>query len=1218
MAAQTALFSTNIDTVFNRFVALGAATRDLYSLDGETWTSVTLTAYPLFTCMAYGRNILVTLGQTVNTANMVYTTGYAEALATWVNRISPATGIANIGWQAIAFGNNTWVAVGGGIDTTIRTTSTCTMTSQNSANWTLYNGLTASDWRCIAFGQGKFVTLSYASNLARYSSDNGQTWSNGSGLPIGNWRSITYDSVNSKFVAVALQAVKVIAGTAACTSLQFTTGTNTITRVVGSFITDGYLTGQKIVITGTTSNNGTFTITGTVNTLTITVVESLTNEGALSSLAAVNSKSGDGAAYSSDGIAWATGAPSAPLEAVRWISVATNGLGRCIAIANDTTGKLVAYSDDGGTNWTSVALPLIATWASITYGSSGSNFHRWVAVNSNVANCAYSDDNGLTWSLGPMTSYAWTCVIWAPFPIHTNDTLTIQRGATITVNTDQHPALSGMTITNGKLLIKNTSTSIPIRYITARTSGAAAQTIQPQDGLGTIDIQGNWIQIGTGDGTTNQTMTLPYTDYVSALWVETGVGTNAYEIWLNISGAYGGTLKQYQDGLLDVSTGQRGKFFTQTPSSIQDKYITATAIITFGLFSVIVDSIDGIYQGASITGQGIPANTLIEKVPIDTTSTGRTFTFASSSKTITASSGSFITDGYEYGDSLIVTGTSSNNGTYTITNLTDTIITVSQALVNEGPLSATATVKVNKIIISQLPITLGASYTANGYTNVAVKIFNPYASQFTNQVVFGDGTNGNKLTSGVKVRVPNIMVTSDTPANLHTASAIIGCLFDLSKGGNMLMDTCLFDESYHNWNQTQKLTITNVGMHIRPTLTETYALEVNGWGLGMLPTRRYNTGNIWLSRDIRDTQTNSLLMNYITNAVFNNVAMVLQAPSAITAASITAPTGMFNLSYSDKVTVTNMRMYSLNTTRAYQCGLAFPAPVTNSVFTNIEFYGGPMLSSQFSSSNTFTNLINSETMFSHSHNYTAGMRVTHDPITQADLVSGTKYYYKARTFFSRDRTQYTESRVYGATPFKGSTYCSDYVTAYLNAPQSVTFAWTHRVPMYTSETSPASNADAHQFLEIYRGTSPGFTKNLAAKVAGFNNAPSVSIPTIVTWATNTRTLTLDGTGGVYTITASSGNFITDGYASGQKITIRGSASSANNKTCTISNVTSSIITVTESLTSQAVYIQDLSIVAKYVPTPKLYLTAAAGRTLAFTNATDTASARNLTFGGTVA
>jgi len=38
-------------------------------------------------------------------------------------------------------------------------------------------------------------------------------------------------------------------------------------------------------------------------------------------------------------------------------------------------------------------------------------------------------------------------------------------------------------------------------------------------------------------------------------------------------------------------------------------------------------------------------------------------------------------------------------------------------------------------------------------------------------------------------------------------------------------------------------------------------------------------------------------------------------------------------------------------------------------------------------------------MFSHSHNYTAGMRVTHDPTTQADMVAGTKYYFKSRTFF---------------------------------------------------------------------------------------------------------------------------------------------------------------------------------------------------------------------------
>jgi hypothetical protein len=1139
MTSQIALFDVNVDDVYKQFITLGAATRSQTSLDGETWTSKTLTAYPAMTDIAFGNDVLVSIGQTVNTVNMIYTTPSADALAAWTIRTAPATGLANIGWQAIAFGNNTWVAVGGGITTAVRTTATCVITSPNSVNWTLNSGLTAADWRCIAYGESKFVTLSYGSNLARYSSD-GITWSNGSGLPIGNWKSIVYDSDNSQFVAVALQGIGMVAGTAALTSLQFTTGTNTITRVTGSFITDGYLTGQQITVSNTTSNNGTFTITGTVNALTMTVTSGLTSEGPLSSLATLKSVAGGGTAYSADGITWAQGSPTTPLEGSPWISIATNGLGRCIAISNLTVGQLVAYTDDG-INWTSVSLPLIAQWVSIAYGSSGSNFHRWVAVNNATANAVYSDDDGLTWVVAPTTNQAWTVIKWIPFYFRTNDTLTIQRGATVTVNTDQSSAWSGITITNGTLFIENTSTSVAKRFVTARTSGAAAQAITPADGLGTIDVQGNWIEIDTGDNTANQVMVIPYTDYVSALWVETGVGTNVYEIWLNVSGAYGGTLKQYQDGILDVSTGQRGKFFTQTPAVAQDKYITATATFLFGLLTVTLDSTTGIYQGASITGQGIPANTVIEKV---------------------------------------IDGT---------------------------------TIRLNQLTV--IPIT---SYAVTGLTSVPVKIINPYSSQFKAEVVFGDGVNGNKLTNGVKVRIPNIMITSDTPANLHTASQLLGAYFNLSSGGNMLMDTCLFDEAYHNWNQTQVLNITNVGMHIRPILTETYALEVDSWALAMPAVRRFNTANIWTARDIRDTLLNSLLMNYISNAIFNDLVMVLQAPSAITASSIGNPTGMINLSYSDSVTMTNVRMYSLNTTRAYHHGLAFIAPVTNSTFENIEFYGGPMLSSQLSSSNSYTNLINSETMFSHSHNYTAGMRVTHDPNTEDDLVANTKYYYKARTFFTRDRVDYSESRVYSATPFKGSTYYPDYITAYLNAPLSVTFAWTHRTPMYTADTSPASNADAHNFLEIHRGTTNGFTINQASKVAGFNNAPSVSIPTIVTWATNARTLKFDDIASVYTITASSGSFITDGYASGQKITIRGSTVNTNNKTCTITNVTATVITVTESLTTQTAYTQDVSIVAKYVPTPKLYLTAAGGRTLAFTAISLTASARNLTFGGTVA
>lgn len=70
---------------------------------------------------------------------------------------------------------------------------------------------------------------------------------------------------------------------------------------------------------------------------------------------------------------------------------------------------------------------------------------------------------------------------------------------------------------------------------------------------------------------------------------------------------------------------------------------------------------------------------------------GRTLTFAASGKTITASSGSFISDGFVVGQTLTSAGTSSNNGTFTITNVTALVITVSETVVNEGPLSSTAT-----------------------------------------------------------------------------------------------------------------------------------------------------------------------------------------------------------------------------------------------------------------------------------------------------------------------------------------------------------------------------------------------------------------------------------------------------------------------------------------------------------------------------------------------
>lgn len=76
-----------------------------------------------------------------------------------------------------------------------------------------------------------------------------------------------------------------------------------------------------------------------------------------------------------------------------------------------------------------------------------------------------------------------------------------------------------------------------------------------------------------------------------------------------------------------------------------------------------------------------------------TASGGRTLTFAASGSSLTASSGSFVTDGYQVGMILTVASSSSNNGSYTIATVSATVITVEETFVDEGPISSTTTLQ---------------------------------------------------------------------------------------------------------------------------------------------------------------------------------------------------------------------------------------------------------------------------------------------------------------------------------------------------------------------------------------------------------------------------------------------------------------------------------------------------------------------------------------------
>lgn len=170
------------------------------------------------------------------------------------------------------------------------------------------------------------------------------------------------------------------------------------------------------------------------------------------------------------------------------------------------------------------------------------------------------------------------------------DTLVINNGAVVTVNTNQTKFWEVITINNGKLRIENTSTATGIQFLTGRSVNNRDTTIFPTSGLGSIEIAGNWISLGTGDGTAGQTVTSPWSHYIPALWVETGSGTGVYEIWLNATvecydawyfGAYPAS-KSMRGGTTDP----RGRFFTQ---GVNTSYTAAnassdhwTTTITFG------------------------------------------------------------------------------------------------------------------------------------------------------------------------------------------------------------------------------------------------------------------------------------------------------------------------------------------------------------------------------------------------------------------------------------------------------------------------------------------------------------------------------------------------------------------------------------------------------------------------------------------------------------
>lgn len=1283
MATITVDRSINADDAFAMtagiaFVALptGSATYQTQPTGIATWATATIVQSTAWQAICYGNNLVVAVSSTSGT---ICATSPAGASGTWTLRTMPATA----SWYSVKYGLGLFVSTAGGA-------TTAGAYSSDGAKWTSTGALPATgDWRALEFGGTRFVAVSYGSTDSAYST-NGTSWSAGGALPaVRNWTDIVYGE--STFVAIASATDK------------------------GAYSTDGGVSWNEMTMPSSSN----------------------------------------------------------------WRSI-TYGNGTFVAISN-TSGTIAASSPDGIT-WTARTLPATASWVAVAFGN-----NLFTAVSTSSTNAATSPD-GFSWDAIAQLSQAVNCMCYTPTTWNSNDTLAITNNATVTVNTDQKKFWNQITLTNGKLLITNTSTSTGIRFTMGRVTGTTASSITPGSGIGDIEITGNWIELGTGSGSSGQTMTAPFRDYIASLWVETASGSGVYEVWLNATGAYGDTSPTLTNGLSAVGKEARGKFFIQQAATAP--YGPTTINCTDGSLAqrlLTVTSTTGLYAGASVLGvAGIPATTVVNRVISSTqielnnqttteispdwrsvafgnstyvavssgysnvcatsadgiTWTKRTMPFiadwtsitygatsalfvavgthatyglgycatssdgitwtqrampavmnwnsvatngtsfvavgataAGAATTIAASSTDGVTwvaatmatsqvwNAVSFGGARYVavgTGIATNYdadgaGTWTngatVPNVTNTALAYNGTLwvVTSGsstashnkadPTTGAFTVGgvlpnafsrgiawdgTNFVVVSIIGSGVGSTQTArstngttwttttltgtqignwtcvtaNGTTLVAMSVssnnrsyamtstnsgtswtvrtgtpldvsltcFNPYVAQLTDTVQFGDNINGNKVPTGAKVRCPNIMVTNDTPANIQTASRIIGTNMAMSNGGSLTASICLFDESYNSFLQAEAVSIANVGFTLPPLLQECYGVSLNSVGFALEPVRRYYQfsatvgSNGWFSRETRYGSGTTNVWNYINDAVINDLNMAIGQPFALVVTSgtgtVSAPNACLYVTNTENSTWTNIRFYGLHTVRNFQAALSLTSLFNTNTITNIESYGLAPFFLGVSNTNTITNITFSEDMFNGYKNFTTAARIGIDPIAGTHLADNTKYYIKLRTFKDwTDRSVFAESRVYSATPFLGYKYFPQSLSVYNSATRAVTLTWVRREP-----------TSAIVAYTIFRGTSPSFTRDSSSRI--FYSPTS----TVVTY-TNGFVATATAAGGrtitfnqaARTITASSGSFITDGFLAGANVVAAGFSS--NNGTYMILSLTATVITLSTNHTN---------------------------------------------------
>ena len=1098
MATITMYNSINIDDAFSpTFVAVGyGSTAGASATDTtSTWTARTLPSASNWNSVAYGnKQIVAVSGSTTVAAS-------SPTGVTWTARTLPASAV----WQSVVYGTR-FVAVANG--------STSTAVSTDGVVWTSGGVMpSAAAWFCLAYGESTYVAVSTTSSTAvAYSTDAGATWNSGSGMASGNWQSVAYG--NGTFVAVSYNSAagaysadgiswsaSTLPSTQNWSSVTWGNPANTANGVfvavaygtaIGAVSTDNGQTWTQVSLAPDVVVNGDFLgdaegwtlgagwAYGTNNITHTSGTTTVVPNPALTIVASTQYE----VTYTISGVT--TGSITAQIGGVNGTARSTNATFVEVITTSGTGNLTFTPTTDFDGSIDDIKVRYSANWNCISYGEISAQGVRVFTVTPyGQAFTAVSFD-GTNWFTKTMVSATnWKHHCFAPVTWNSGDTLSVQNNATITVNTDQNKFWKTFTATYGQLSIQNTSTTVPIGFYMGRVSAATANDITPLSGAFSIDIDGNWIQLGTGTGAANQTLTASYNEYIPSLWVETASGTGVYEIWNNVTGAVGNYMNMFgKDGLEWVGSGKQGNYFVQTPATnpIEIKSLTSGAT-TIQSYFVTCASTAGIFPGAYITGTNIPASTVVNRVVDSTT----------------------------------------------------------------------------------LELNVVCTATGSGYT---FTVYNPYQAQWTTEIVFGDGTNGNVIPSGAKVRQPNILFSDKTNASILGASHLLNALITMTNGGIISVNTCLFGLTYVNFAQAASVYLRNVGFAYQWALSECYAVDIDGVGNAASPMVWYYSAQ-WLIRDPRygvlppygytaSTATCNVALSYIHNATIKNWHKVIYCSAYFTGTAVTMP---LDLSYTDDAVFENIRSVVLNPHRAIRC-FNISNRVYRTTFTNLELYGTAPFQLVTSDNNTFSGIEYSTSVFKPLKGFKTAMRLSQN----ADgtlLTSNVPVYIKTRTFFSwATRDMYFESGEYSATPFQNNWLFPDLISVRPteSVPASVTFNWTQREPTAASTTA----------YEIHRSTSQGFTtrdtSTAVFRVATPATVAFVNGPRANSVSTATRIMTFAVAKTITATGAGAGSFLTDGHAVGDVVTISGTA--LNNGTFTINTLTATVMTVNETLVAE--------------------------------------------------